>query len=172
MKQLTTCSECGAETTGKTADYICNNRTLGTVSIPLVAAEACRECGKTIPSAEGESQVSAYVKKHVGIAVNSLSTGELLSAGQVAEILGITKQAFSKNPKFKKGHIYFTSIGNKKAYFRSSVELFKTCGDGRFRITEWKSSVPLNKLVVHGTSNRRRQCDAPYAAEYVWKSSL
>ncbi|MEJ2137491.1 MAG: hypothetical protein P8X86_19880 [Desulfofustis sp.] len=147
------CSLCNAEITRKTEDHLCKSKIIGDVLVPLVEVEACSSCGALQLSAEAEPKVSDYLKMLEKNAIINLPADNLVSAGQAAGILGVSKQAFSKNPKIKKGYVYFTYVGTKKVYFRSSVELFKKSGDGRFPITQWKSSVPSDRISHHTANN-------------------
>ena len=147
------CSLCNAETTRKTEDHLYRSKIIGDVLVPLVEVESCMSCGASKLSTEAERKVSDYLKMLEKNTINSLPANNLVSAGQAAAILGVSKQAFSKNPKIKKGFVYFIYVGTKKFYFKSSVELFKTSGDGRFPITQWKSSVPSDRISHHDANN-------------------
>lgn len=170
------CSLCNAETTRKTEDYLCQSKIIGDVLVPLIEVEKCLSCGALELSAEAKSEVSSYLRMLETDAITSLPADNLMSAGQAAGILGVSKQAFSKNPKIKKGFVYFTYVGTKKVYFRSSLELFKTTGDGRFPITQWKSSVPSERVLHHSAKSdcwQRVSCQADRVdcAVYTWSTS-
>jgi len=77
-------------------------------------------------------KVTAFKKEKERELINKLPVGEFLSVNEVIDILQITKQAFSKNNKIKRGFIYYVEKGKKKLYHKKSVELFKKKGDGRF----------------------------------------
>jgi len=80
--------------------------------------------------------MSQKVAKHVlekqREAIASLSIGEFITSKEAAEILKVSKQAFSKNSKIKRGFIYSVKIGNRNLYHSRSVSLFGERGDGRF----------------------------------------
>ena len=171
------CSLCNAETTRKTEDHLCRSKILGDVLVPLVEVESCMSCGASKLSTEAEGKISDYLKMLEKDAINSLPADILISAGQAAAILGVSKQAFSKNPKIKKGFVYFTYVGTKKFYFKSSVQLFKTSGDGRFPITQWNSSVPSDRISHHVANSDlwqqvSFQTDKVDYAVYTWSASL
>lgn len=166
------CTRCGEKTIRTSDDYLCFSRVLGYALAPRVEIDQCSNCGLKFLPLEAEKEVYRWLSIHEQIAIDSLSGDQLLSAGQAAEILGVTKQAFSKNPKVKKGHIYFTSVGNKKIYFKSSVDLFKDSGDGRFQITKWQSSLPSERTTANVSgSDRWHSHKAPHASDYTWSSS-
>ena len=166
------CVRCGKETTRKAEDYPCFSKVLGYILAPRVEIDVCLECGHRSLSPEAEQEVNSWLKIREQAAICSLSAEQLLSAGQAAEMLGVTKQAFSKSPKVKKGHIYFTTIGNKKVYFRSSVELFKETGDGRYQISKWYSSLGSKRTAMHESSTVKWHAEETIgASEYTWISS-
>lgn len=145
---------------------------LGYALAPRVEVDECSGCGLKSLNSEAERDVYRWLKTHEQMTIDSLSGGQLLSAGQAAEILGVTKQAFSKNPKVKNGHIYFTSIGNKKIYYKSSVELFKASGDGRYQITKWRSSLPSARVTADvGGSDPWHSYKENRTSGYSWSSS-
>ena len=176
IKWIMNCSHCNAETTRKTEDFFCESKIIGDVLVPMVEVEKCLSCGALTLSAEAEREVSLYLKMLESDAIMSLPADNLISAGQAAGILGVTKQAFSKNPKIKKGFVYFTYVGTKKVYFRSSVELFRTSGDGRFPIAQWKSSVPSDRISHHAGNEdcwQQTSCqeDIIDCNGYTWSTS-
>ena len=170
------CPSCNTETISKISDYQCNNRIIGDVVVPRVEVEQCPNCGQLILSEEAETAVSHYLKTRVKEAIASLPAEDLISAGQAAAILGVTKQAFSKNPKIKKGFVYFVSVGTKKFFFRSSVRLFQKVGDGRFPLTKWKSSMDSGRIascdpVVSRWQQVSSAIETADDRMYIWNSS-
>ena len=171
------CASCNTETISQVLDYQCNNNILGDVLVPRVEVEQCPNCGALILSEEAERAVSHYLKTRVKEAIVSLPAEDLISAGQAAAILGVTKQAFSKNPKIKKGVVFFVYVGTKKFFFRSSVTLFKTVGDGRFPIKKWKSSMDSGRIASSYTVNSRWQQisssnDTADDGLFIWNTSV
>lgn len=145
--------------------------------VPRVDVEQCPNCGERILSEAAETAVSHYLKTRVKAAIACLPAEDLISAGQAAAMLGVSKQAFSKNPKIKKGFVYFVYVGTKKFFFRSSVTLYKTAGDGRFQITKWKSSVDSDRIAVYdnadsGWQQIRSPIEAADDAAYMWDTPV
>ncbi|MGI9536884.1 MAG: hypothetical protein ACR2PB_07425 [Desulfocapsaceae bacterium] len=170
------CPSCNTETISEALDYQCNNRIIGDVIVPQVEVEQCPNCDERILSEEAETAVSHYLKTREKEAIASLPAEDLISAGQAAAILGVTKQAFSKNPKIKKGLVYFVSVGTKKFFFRTSVTLYKTVGDGRFPITQWKSSMDSGRIASCDTADSGWQqisssIETADDGVYIWNTS-
>ena len=171
------CLLCNAEVMNKKEDYLCNSKVIGKVLIPLIEFYECRGCHETRLSPEARHEVITHVREQERNAIASLSSDDLITAGQAAELLGVSKQAFSKNPKIKKGYVYFTQIGNKKVYFKRSVELFRETGDGRFPITKWKFSHQENRISQNDNAREGWQevvCQADIAdySKSTWSLSL
>jgi len=171
------CSLCNAKTRQKKEDYLHSSKTIGQVLIPAIEFSECQGCGEVTLSPEANDEVSIYVAEQELNTITNLPAKDLISAGQAANNLQVTKQAFSKNSKCKKGFVYSVMIGAKKAYFRSSVELFKKTGDGRFPITRWKSSVPENSIITYSTVDRKwqkviYQTDIVTNSTHNWNESL
>jgi hypothetical protein len=169
------CRLCNTETLTKTQDILSGNRLAGNAIVPLVEVEECSACGEIALSTKAENEMAAYLKMRQKKVMAGLPVDDLISAGQAAEILGVTKQAFSKNPKIKKGFVYFTQVGAKKNYFKTSVELFKATGDGRFPMTKWSSSVPsdqISKFNPHSTAWQKiTKTDGAEDADHEWNTS-
>lgn len=171
------CSLCNAELMNKKEDYLCNSRVIGEVLVPLIEFYECHGCQEITLSPEGGHEVTTYVKEQERNTIARLPSDDLITAGQAADLLGVSKQAFSKNPKIKKGFVYFIQIGTKKAYFRRSVELFRATGDGRFPITKWKFSSQEIRISQNDKARVEWQevvcqADSSDDSEYNWGSSL
>lgn len=157
--------------------YLYKSKVIGDVIVPLIECEECQGCGKLTLSSNANSEVNKYVREQERRAIATLPVADLITAGQAAAILEVTRQAFSKNPKIKKGFVYFMIVGTKKAYFRTSIELFKATGDGRFPITAWSSSVPENSISIYSTregawQETPCQADSTIYSEHIWNKSL
>jgi len=128
------CVECNGIIHEVTGTYIFNSNTLGEVAVPNITFQECHGCGDRLVSYENALILHEYIKEKEQEEINKFPAGDLITAGEAAELLGVTKQAFSKNPKIKRGFIYHLIKGNRRLYFKKSVQLFKENGDGRFPI--------------------------------------
>lgn len=109
---------------------------LGKLLIPNITFFKCNKCGEKLLTPEMSDKVTKYVKAKEQEAIDCLPIGEFISLNEASEILGITKQAFSKNPKIKRGWIYSTKIDERKYYYQKSVEAFKKKNDGRIPLSQ------------------------------------
>ncbi|MEE4166519.1 MAG: hypothetical protein V2I35_11020, partial [Desulfocapsaceae bacterium] len=151
------CSLCNSKTRHKKQDYVHTSNIIGEVLVPAIELTECRGCGHVKLSSEACDEVRNFVAEQEQKAITTLPANGLISAGQAAGILQVTKQAFSKNSKLKKGFVYSVMIGEKRAYFRSSVELFKKTGDGRFPITRWNPSIPKTSVCTDAPVDQKWQ---------------
>jgi hypothetical protein len=102
--------------------------------------------------------VTEYAATKIAKAIHQLPIGLFISAGAAADVLGVTKQAFSKNSRIKRGFIYSCKAGDKKLFFRPSVEAFSKSNDGRIRIDNYihEAQRQLNEL-KHNTKTLTHQ---------------
>lgn len=146
------CSVCDSKTRLIFAEYPSDSSMLGQILVPGTELVECFGCGSRSLSSASANEISSYIGKLEECAITSLPASDFITAGQAAAILGVSKQAFSKNPKIKKGLVYYLTIGAKRYYLKSSVELFKAKGDGRFRLTQWRSSKTGNRVPLSNTT--------------------
>lgn len=112
------------------------SKPLGNIFIPNIKHSVCCNCGDIIIDCEESGKIKRYLEEKETEAILSLPIGDFVSLNEAAQILGVTKQAFSKNPRIKRGMIYSVTKDNRKFYFKKSVEEFKRNGkDGRINIS-------------------------------------
>ena len=122
-----------------------NSKLIGQVFVPKIKFERCDQCDdKLLSGSEGE-KILRFVKKKEEEAISALPVGDFVTAAQAADILEITKQAFSKNRKIRSGLIISITIDNKKLYLEKSVKLFGESGNGLFRLPQRKEYISESK---------------------------
>lgn len=142
------CDICDTKYTNYTASFLFRSKAIGDIIVPSVKRLKCFGCGKELIDSTESKAILEYVKRKEQEAINSLPVGEFLSLNEAASILGISKQAFNKNARIKRGFIYSAIIDNKKLYYRKSVEEFKRTGkDGRISLysTQYQKAKHVNK---------------------------
>ena len=95
------------------------------------------EEGELFLNAETAERIDSEIDRLHKEFLNSQLMANFISISEAIEILGITKQAFSKNKKINRGFIYFIEKDDKKLFLKESVELYKETKDGRFSIKEF-----------------------------------
>jgi hypothetical protein len=112
-----------------------NSKAIGKLSVPGIEQFKCTKCGNTLVSLNETDKILDFVNRKEQEAINRLPIGDFLSMNEAAGILGVSKQAFNKNPRIKRGFIYFIKKDGRKYYYKKSVEEFKRTGkDGRINL--------------------------------------
>lgn len=128
------CALCDGKLISKTGVIEFTSKTLGTVFVPGIRHQVCKQCGDILIAIEESARIIDHVKTKEQRAIERLPISEFISLNEASARLGITKQAFSKNPKIKNGLIYSVKIGGRRYYSKKSVDTFKSNGDGRYPI--------------------------------------
>jgi hypothetical protein len=135
MSQKIKCEYCDGSVTKVKGVLPFKSKALGAVNVPDIEQHKCSKCGNTVISLDEADKVTAFIKNKEQEIINNLPACVFISLNQAAERLGITKQAFSKHPRIKRGFIYSITIDNKKYFYKRSVEAFKATKDGRVSLT-------------------------------------
>lgn len=133
------CAICDGKIIDKKATIKFDSSALGEVQVPDIKHKACLTCGEVLLSPSVGEKVIDYVKKKEVIAIGQLPVSDFVSLNEAAKILGVTKQAFSKNPRIKNGLIYSVIIDGRRYYSKKSIEKFKETGNGRYLIRKRES---------------------------------
>ena len=126
------CPYCNNKLVKRKDEVEFKSRSLGKVMVPNIQFLECSNCDEKLVGLEEGDKAISYIEREEQKAISKLPIGEFVTAKEATEILGITKQAFSKNHKIKQGLIYSAKIGGRKYYHRKSVELFKEKNNGKF----------------------------------------
>jgi hypothetical protein len=136
MEGVMDCLNCGGHINLIQQDYSFDTKELGIVVIPLVNFYTCGDCGDKSLLAKEARRVDAYINAKVAAAIGDLPIGSFITLNEAAELLGISKQAFSKHKRISRGFIYFVRKGNQKLYYKPSVEKFRDSQDGRILLLQ------------------------------------
>jgi len=131
------CALCNNKLIHQTGTVEFKSRSLGNISVPDLEYMECKSCGDKLLSPEMSDRMIDFIAGKERAMINTLPVGEFVTLNEASAILGISKQAFSKHPKIKRGFIYSVNIGGRKLYHRRSASQFKLTGDGRFQLTGW-----------------------------------
>ncbi len=156
------CSICNGIIEKKTDVYLFHSIILGEVPIPDVDFEECQGCQERSLSPESSHCVSKFVREREQLALSNIPAKDLITASEAAQILGVTKQAFSKNPRIKRGFIYFTKIGDRKFYSKTSVRQYAETGDGRCQLLQQSTMTPAR---YHKTDHTQLAAQPQYSQE-------
>lgn len=148
MNQIS-CEKCDGKLKEIKEDVPFKSKVLGNILVPGVRHFKCAKCNGSLISYEGASVIFKYVREKEAEAISSLPIGEFVSLNQAAHILGVSKQAFSKNPHIKRGYILSAIIDGKKLYYKRSVELYREKNDGRFLIKNEINPIQVKYIVIN-----------------------
>jgi hypothetical protein len=129
------CALCDNQVIKRQGSIEFNTRSLGIISVPGLEFMECIACHEKLLTSEQSDKAIDYIANKEQELIRTLPIGEFITANKAADLLAVTKQAFSKNPKIKAGMMYSVKIGNRSFYHRKSVELFRVQGNGKFLLT-------------------------------------
>ena len=136
------CDECGALTKLTTGPYTTRTVNFGIVEVPGIPQYRCDACGAVDLPAGAASQVDAYLGRAEADAIARLPVGKFIDSAESTLLLGVSKQAFSKNRRVRRGFIYSRDVGKFRLYYEPSVEAFKSTQDGRIKL-EWPYPISM-----------------------------
>lgn len=129
------CKLCNGKLSNKRGPVEFFSKIAGTITIPNIKYEECLNCHDRIYSTSEYEKIIDYVENKEQYLINQQPMSSFVSAREAAKILGMTKQAFSKNSRIKRGFILYTKIDGRKYYLKKSVKKYKENNhDGRFLI--------------------------------------
>lgn len=140
------CNECGGNYRESTDPLELNDRFVGKFKIKDVSYRICEECGGILYPPETVRKIDVMRKERTQQLIRDFPLNSFISSHETTELLGISKQALSKNRRISKGFIYRTVIGNITLYLKRSVIQYKVTGDGRFPL--FRSEVPDTNALV------------------------
>lgn len=128
------CDLCGGKTIKIVGSLPFKSKAIGNINVPGVSYSKCASCHDILVDFDQSIKMSNYFKEQEKKAIESIPISEFVSLNEAADILEISKQAFSKNPRVKRGFVYSAVVGGRQVFYRKSIEQFKRSGDGRILI--------------------------------------
>ena len=131
------CPECAGQLETRLETLHILDEIAGLLVIGNAEYRICRKCGSRSYPAATAARIEEKRRDRIQELVHQLPVSEFVTTRQAASLLGVSKQAFSKNQRIKAGFIYRTTLGDKKIYLKSSVLRFRSVGDGRFPLRQY-----------------------------------
>jgi hypothetical protein len=166
------CSMCNGNIINIKGNLYFDSKALGKVSVPGIEYSMCENCGDITIDFVNSQLIHKYIEKKENEAISNLPINQFLTLNEAAEILGVTKQAFSKNSRIKRGFIFSIQKGKSQLYLRSSVEAFKKNGkDGRILLNVTNVEVievPKYVYVSLGVKRSPIYCDNKMVSSTIY----
>ena len=129
------CVICKCPLLEKNGIYEFDSIIAGKLHIPDINYLECQTCHEKLIQPNDHSKIIKFVSAKEAELIVQQSIGNFVSAREASEMLGMSKQAFSKHSRIKRGYILSAPIDGRRYYLKESVNLFKTNNsDGRFRL--------------------------------------
>lgn len=110
------------------------SKVLGEVCLRAISAFYCPHCDETLIPSDESIKADQELRKLEGAAIGQLPIDNFITLNEAAALMEVSKQAFQKNPRVKRGFVYSVKKGRSDLYDKRSVELFKATRDGRYLI--------------------------------------
>ena len=130
------CYQCGGTYENKHGNLELTDDFFGPFIVEAVDYSECGKCRDRLFSPETVTLIEDARKLFLRKTLQSMPLGSFAVAAEVAQILGISRQALHKHRRIRRGFIFWTQFNGKRVYLRKSVELFKKTGDGRFLLVK------------------------------------
>ncbi len=131
-----TCYDCGNTYIKHNGLLSLSNKRIGSYDIHIDEYYKCEGCGSILFPKEAVIKIILKEDEIYNNLIRKLPVDEFIMPIEAANILGISKQAFHKNKRIKRGFIYFVVIDGRKLYSKKSVIMFREKNDGRFDLVK------------------------------------
>ena len=126
------CCECGSTYLETQGLLQIHDLFVGPVTISHAHYYKCTNCQGLLYSVETAKAIDSARAERLEELLAARPIRDFVSATEAASMLGISRQAFSKNRRIRRGFIFQTTVSGSIFYLRESVHRFKQAGDGRF----------------------------------------
>lgn len=132
------CELCGGQLENMSGPVLTNDKVVGAFSVELAEYFECNTCGEHLYPFEAALKIDMCRRELTEEILSTYPISEFVSSTEAAGLLGISRQAFHKNKKIRRGFIHRVELDDKWLYLRKSVIAFGEEGDGRISIArEW-----------------------------------
>jgi hypothetical protein len=135
------CLECGGEYVVRRGTLQVPDPYVGPLTVGPIEYMKCGKCGDYMFSGDAARRIEEAEETALQGILRSQPLGAFLSASETAALLGISRQALHKHRRIRRGFIFQTEFGGKTVYLKSSVDLFRKQGDGRFVLRQPETGV-------------------------------
>jgi hypothetical protein len=144
------CFKCDGEYQLRKDHYVFEDPFVGPISVAGKPFYKCDGCNEILLTDEIIDAIEDEREKKRTESLKEYPISDFISISESWKILGLTRQAFHKNQKIKRGFIYKVKIGSYTLYLKRSIDLYIKTGDGRFPlwIGTMKSTPTYKETIV------------------------
>ena len=158
------CSHCESKLISKKG-YVATSKIIGKQSMASITTLYCPSCEDVLLTNSEAQKVSRNLKLAERAAIGQLAIDDFVTLTEAAKLLRVSKQAVSKNPRIKRGLVFFVKKGSSVLYHKKSLELFKANGDGRFKLVSDTKEANIEESAYFGG----REWSQPKIRSYIPK---
>lgn len=144
------CYQCGGVYEAKSESLEIFDVYVGRILIRGIPYYECTNCHDILYTEQMSRAIETERSRRIHQLLGELPLADFVSSSEATSILGISRQAFHKNRRIKRGFIYQTKFAGVTVYLRDSVLRFKRTADGRFPLQShtYSPSTPYIKSTV------------------------
>lgn len=152
------CSSCLNSMKETHGQVVIRDPYLGRIYVNLDEYYLCENCGNRAFPSSALTKIDEARTRLTECYLRTFPLGGFISQKRAAKILGISRQALSKNKRIRNGFIFHTHLGKRPVYLKKSVLLYRKNGDGRFPLAEYddiaiKYSAPVKTEVYEDSTS-------------------
>lgn len=136
------CYKCRAEYTEELGSLSLSSTEIGPFEVHNVVFYKCSSCMGLLFPRDTALKIEEKETESKRRLISSFPVTDFISGVEACKILNISKQAFQKNRRIRKGWIYSFDFFGKKLFLKRSVILFKEKNDGRFSLNPVQTENP------------------------------
>ena len=133
------CYECGGNYVERCDRYEYDDRYVGLIVVEGIQYYSCDMCDDVLFSLEMTEAIEKERDRRISEFIENSPVKDFVSSSEAATMLGVSRQAFHKNRRVKRGFIYQTKLSGTPVYLKQSVVQYKDTGDGRFPLDSVQS---------------------------------
>ena len=133
------CENCDSDTAHEVQGYVAHSVLLGDIRLGHITSRRCDECEEVFLDIANWDLVFQSIKDRESRAIGRIPSDQFVSAKKASVMLGISKQAFSKDPRIKDGFIIQRIVDDedrKALYYIPSIKKYGIDRDGRMKLNE------------------------------------
>lgn len=140
------CYECGGTLHKVTNPYTYSDPHVGEIVVSGIPYYQCDSCDEVLLTEKISIAIEEERERRITWYLKQSPVSAFVTSSEAAKILGVTRQAFNKNRRIKRGFIYQTTLGDISIFLYESVMQYMRTGDGRFPIPIYISPYQYESL--------------------------